>query len=117
MWPVSAPAASSLMRPMHWSVFCIHRKRRPCSRRRVSNLRTRRKEPSQELRDVLRDAVAERPILLLNFEEIDEDVLRPQAGLLREQFDDARKKRFLLIDVARVGDGELDQHQVVGALD
>ena len=53
----------------------------------------------------------------LNFEEIDEDVLRPQAGLLREQFDDAGKQRLLLIHVARICHGELDQHQIIGALD
>jgi len=32
----------------------------------------------------LGNTVAERPILLVNFKEIDEDVLRAQSGLLRE---------------------------------
>ena len=38
-------------------------------------------------------------------------------GCCSEQLDDARKKRFLLIDVARIGDGELDQHQIIRAFD
>jgi molybdate transport system substrate-binding protein len=89
-----ADAATALIRFLH------RRKRKPCSRRRASNRRTRRKEPSRKLSTVLSDTVAERPVLFLDLYEVDEDVLRPQSGLLHEQFDDARKKRFLLIDVA-----------------
>jgi Bacterial extracellular solute-binding protein len=66
----------------------------------VSSRLMRRKEPSRRLYGVLRDTVAERPILFLHFKEIDEHILRPQSGLLREQFDDAGEKRLFLIDVS-----------------
>ena len=56
---------------------------------------------------------SERPVLLLHLDEVDEDVLAPEAGPFGEVVDDAPEELLLLLDGARVADGELNQHQIV----
>ena len=73
-----ADAANALIRFLHTP------EARAVFKARVSNRRMRRKEPNRRLYGVLRDTVAERPILFLHFLEIDEHILRPQSGLLRK---------------------------------
>ena len=63
---------------------------------------------------ILGNAVAERPVFFRNFEQVDEHVFPAQAWLLREQFDDAGEQRFFLLDAARVADGDLQDHQIIG---
>ena len=46
---------------------------------------------------VLRRAVAERPVLLLDLDEVDEDVVRPDADRRRESIRDGLIERFLLL--------------------
>ena len=41
--------------------------------------------------EILRHAVAERPVLLRDLDQIDEHVLRPDAGIVLKLFDDARR--------------------------
>src|SRR5688572_12258223 len=54
---------------------------------------------------VLRLAFAERPVLLRDFDQIDEHILRPDAGIFFKLFDNAREQRLLLRHAARVADG------------
>jgi hypothetical protein len=51
---------------------------------------------------VLRLAIAERPILIGDFQEVEENVLRPQPRTLAEPLDDATIERLFLFDGARV---------------
>src|SRR4051812_35187736 len=51
---------------------------------------------------VLRFAVAKRPVLLRDLDQVDEHILRPQAGLVPKLFDDATEQRLLLLQVPRV---------------
>src|SRR5581483_2741284 len=73
--------------------------------------------PSLLVGDVLRDAVSERPVLRQDLDEVDEDVLGADAGILRQVLHDRAIERFLLVTAARVADGELDQHQIVATRD
>src|SRR6266702_3406387 len=66
---------------------------------------------------VLRDPVAERPVFLQNFDEIDEHVLAPHARMLGEVVGDALVERFFLLLRPAVGHGELDQNEIVAARD
>src|ERR1700733_10519975 len=68
-------------------------------------------------RRVLRDAVAERPVLFLHLDEVDEDVLGPQSDGGLQAVGDSFEKRLLLLDRAAFVPGNLDHHQVVGAVD
>src|SRR5579863_3543410 len=59
---------------------------------------------------VLRHAVAERPVLLLHLDEIDEDVFHPEADRGVEAFGDGLVERFLLLDRSALVPGDLDDH-------
>src|SRR5882724_1486798 len=61
---------------------------------------------------VLRFAVAERPVLLLHLDQIDENVLAPQAGTGRKTLGDALEQLLLLLEGAGVIRGDLDEDQV-----
>ena len=58
-------------------------------------------------RHVLRNAAAEGPVLALNLDQADEDVVRPQPRLALEVRGDRGIERLLLGDAAGVGDGDL----------
>ena len=75
----------------------------PLSRRRIGG--------------VLRDAVADGPVLGQRLDEIDEDILRPNAGIVGELFDDAAIKRLLLREAARVVDRQLNDDEIIAARD
>src|SRR5262245_27328579 len=66
-------------------------------------------------RRILCNAMAERPVLLGHLDQGDEYILGPHAGAGSKPLDDALVERSLLLDGARVADGELDDHQVVAA--
>lgn len=51
---------------------------------------------------MLRDAVAERPVFLWDFQKIHKNVFRPDAGDFGEILHDARVERLLLIGAPRV---------------
>src|SRR5580658_9188449 len=67
--------------------------------------------------DVLRLAVAERPVFRKHLDQIDENILRPQSGILGQPFDDAPIELLLLCRRAGVADGDLNDDQIVAALD
>src|ERR1700679_2172821 len=67
--------------------------------------------------DVLRLAMAERPVFRKHLDQIDEDILRPQPGAVGQPFDDAPIQLLLLLHIARVADGDLNDDQIVAALD
>src|SRR5262249_52935083 len=64
---------------------------------------------------ILRHAVAERPVLLQHFDQVDEHVLRSDARLRPEEIRDARIERLLLRQRSRVVGGDLDDDDVVAA--
>ena len=66
---------------------------------------------------VLRDVVAERPVFRQHFDQVDEDPFRAQAGVGGQFFDDAPKQLLLLRARAGVADGELNDDEVIAALD
>ncbi len=47
---------------------------------------------------VLRDAIAVGPVLLLDLDEVDQDILRPDARLRRQPVGDGLVERFPLLD-------------------
>src|SRR5262249_56011028 len=63
---------------------------------------------------VLRQALAERPILLFHLHQVDEDVVGPQSGVSRQPLGDAGKQPELLRHAAGIADGELDDGQGIG---
>src|SRR5579883_147359 len=66
---------------------------------------------------ILRLPVAEGPIVPGDLDEVDEDILRTQTRILREPLDDAAIERLLLCDRARVAHRQLDDDEIIGALD
>src|SRR6185312_11562631 len=66
---------------------------------------------------VVRDTVAERPVLLGHLDQIDEHVLAAQAGVGGEPLDDAPVERLLLLFAAGVAHRQLDDHKIVAARD
>lgn len=66
---------------------------------------------------ILRDAVAEGPVLLRNLDQVDEHVLRTQTGVLTQIGDDGAVERLLLRQGARIRDGELQDDEVAAAGD
>jgi hypothetical protein len=65
----------------------------------------------------LRFAVAERPVFRKHLDQIDEDILRSQSGAFGQPFDDPPIQTLLLRYVAGVADGDLNDDQIVAALD
>src|SRR5262249_44448067 len=66
---------------------------------------------------VLRLTVAERPVLLVHLDQVDEHVLRPDARTLGKALDDSAEQRLLLFDRARVAHRELQDDEIVAAVD
>jgi hypothetical protein len=66
---------------------------------------------------VLREAVAERPILFRDLDKVHEHVLRPDAGAFLEQLRDPPEQSFFLFQGAGVVRGDLDQHEIVAPVD
>src|SRR5580658_1012075 len=66
---------------------------------------------------VLRHPVAERPVLLLDLDKADEDVLAAQAEPAREPVGDRLEERLFLLDRPPLVPGDLDDHQILGAAD
>src|SRR5664279_656492 len=63
---------------------------------------------------ILRDAVAERPVFLLDLDQTDKNILATQAGIVGEAIGDRGVQRLLLLDAAGVIAGDLNEGQVVG---
>ena len=61
---------------------------------------------------VLRDAVAEVPILFRGVIDVHKHVLRPNAGAFAEQLHDPPAQRFLLFQGAGIEHGDLDVHEI-----
>src|SRR5215471_17554204 len=66
---------------------------------------------------VLRDAVAERPVFLFDLDEVDDDVLAPQADACAEAVGDGLVEGLFGLDGPSVVEGELDDQRVGAALD
>src|SRR5215510_2874169 len=66
---------------------------------------------------VLCEAVANGPVLGQRLDEIDEDILRANAGIGDELLDDAAIKRPLLRQGPRVVDGQLNDDEIIAARD
>src|SRR5580658_6933995 len=66
---------------------------------------------------VLRDPIAERPVLTFGLDQADEDVLSTEAEGGSEPVGDRLVKRLLLLDRPALVPGDLDNHQVLGAAD
>jgi hypothetical protein len=66
---------------------------------------------------VLRNAVAERPVLFLHFHQIDENIFHAHGQLRVEVFDDGFVEQLFLLQGSAFAQGDLDDHQVVGAPD
>src|SRR5579863_9584763 len=66
---------------------------------------------------ILRLPLAERPVFFDDFHQIDENVLRAQAGILCQPFDDTAVERLLLLDATGIAHRHLDEHEVVRAHD
>ena len=64
----------------------------------------------------MRLAPAKRPVLGLDLNKVDENVVRPQPRLLRQPFGDARKQAALLLKAARIAHGQLNDGQIVGVV-
>src|SRR5262245_33114196 len=71
----------------------------------------------QERSGVLGDSVAERPILLQDLDDVDEQVLAPQLGRFRQDVRHPGIERLLLLEPAGVVAEDLHEHLVVAALD
>src|SRR5258708_17143266 len=66
---------------------------------------------------VLRDAVAEGPVLLLHLDEIDEDILAPEPDAFVQPIGDRLVEGLLDLDRATFVEGELDDQRVCAAFD
>src|SRR4051794_35305559 len=69
------------------------------------------------LRRVRRETVAERPVLLLDLDEIDEHVLRAHAQLALQALGEGLVEEAFLFQAATFGQGDLDGDKAVGAWD
>src|ERR1700726_4503032 len=66
---------------------------------------------------VLSDAVAERPVLLLYLDEIDENVLAPETDALVQPISDCFVESLFDLDCPSLVEGELDDERVRGSFD
>jgi hypothetical protein len=66
---------------------------------------------------ILRDAIAEGPVLLFHFDKIDENVLTPQADSLVQSVGNCFVEGFLYFDCPSLVEGELDDQGVRASLD
>src|ERR1700756_4048125 len=66
---------------------------------------------------VLRLAIAEGPVLLLDLDKTDEDVFLAHARRLRESICDRLVELLLLLDGAAFVPGDLDDDEIIGAGD
>src|SRR5580700_8817131 len=66
---------------------------------------------------VLGDAVTERPILFFDFNQINEDVFTPKPNRGVQAVGDRLVERLFLFRVPSFTPGDLDDHEVVGAID
>src|SRR5713101_6095051 len=66
---------------------------------------------------VLGFAVAERPVLPGYFDDVDEEILRSQAGGFCQKLDDAAEKGALLCGLAAGAHGDLHEDDFIRALD
>src|ERR1700722_99773 len=66
---------------------------------------------------VLRYAVAEGPVLLLDLDEIDENVLTPEPDTIVQPISDRLVKGLFDLDGASLVEGELDDQRVCAAFD
>lgn len=60
---------------------------------------------------------AKRPVLGLDLDTVDENVVRPQPRLLRKPFGDPRNQAALLRKGARIAHGQLNDGQVISVPD
>src|SRR5215510_4814165 len=67
--------------------------------------------------NVLCDAVAEGPILLLDLDQVDEDVLRAHVQLEAQAFDYALVEGLFHLDATAFVQRDLDGDEAVGAVD
>src|SRR5882672_2791653 len=74
--------------------------------------RLRMKSLLARRRDVLRDAVAERPVLFRHFDQVYEDVLRVELQLALQIRRYALVKSLLLLERPANAERDLDQHDV-----
>ena len=74
-------------------------------------------QPRRPSRGVLGDAVAERPVLPLDLDQADRDVLTAQAHLRREAIGDRLVERLFLFDGPALVPSDLDDRQVFAAAD
>src|SRR5262245_15238719 len=88
-----------------------------CRRREAGEASIWRKRDMAHRSGVLCLAVAERPVLLVHLHQVDEHVLRPDARTVGQTFDDGAIQLLLLCDGARVADRELEDDEVVAAVD
>src|SRR5215510_4420492 len=84
---------------------------------RAGARRARGGTPADPASRVLCLAVAERPVLLVHLDQVDEHVLRPDAWTLGKALDDSPEQRLLLFDRARVAHRELQDDEIVAAVD
>src|ERR1700722_2397008 len=66
---------------------------------------------------VLRYAVAEGPVLLLNLDEIDDNVLAPEPDTIVQPISDRLVEGLLDLDCASLVEGELDDQRICAAFD
>src|ERR1700740_1530496 len=69
------------------------------------------------LAGILRLSVAEGPVLLLDLDKIDQDVLGPDARRPGEPLGDCLVELLLLLDHPALVPSDLDDHEVVGPMD
>src|SRR5262249_58102879 len=87
------------------------------SRRRRSNRGVSATTPSAASGRVLGDAIAEGPVLLDDLDEVDEDVLQPDARLLGEIPSDRGEEILLLVEAPAERHRDLNEHDAVRARD
>src|SRR5580698_5069489 len=68
-------------------------------------------------RRVCRDTVAERPVLLPDLDEVDQNILAPETDRCLKAVGDGLVERLLLRDRAAFIPGDLDHHEIRGAVD
>src|SRR6267154_1258260 len=77
----------------------------------------RREAMGGRLCRVLRDAVDERPVLLLDLDKTDENVFAAKAGVAREIVGDGGIERLLLVDGPCIVAGYLNEDQIIAVVD
>src|SRR6266852_6562943 len=66
---------------------------------------------------VLSFAIAERPIFPRSFDKVDEEILRSQAGCLRQNFGHALVKFSFLLGFPARAQGDLNEDDAIRAMD